>query len=82
MRNLTEANLSDAVVAAMAGAQVARFKTIMTSLIRHLHTFIQEINLTEAEWFAGIQFLTAVGRSVMINARNSSCFPTHLAQQP
>ena len=62
MRNLTEANLSDAVIAAMAGAQAARFKTIMTSFIRHLHTFIQEVNLTEAEWFAGIQFLTAVGQ--------------------
>ena len=36
MRNLTETNLSEAVIAAMAGAQDARFKTIMASLIRHL----------------------------------------------
>lgn len=62
MRNLTEANLSDAVSAAMAGAKDPRFKEIMTSLVKHLHSFIQEVNLTEAEWLAGIQFLTAVGQ--------------------
>ncbi len=62
MRNLTEANLSDAVIAAMSGAQDARFKEIMTSLVKHLHAFIQETNLTESEWLAGIKFLTAVGQ--------------------
>ncbi len=62
MRNLTEANLSEAVIASMSGAKNARFKEIMTSLIKHLHGFIREVNLTEAEWLAGIQFLTAVGQ--------------------
>ena len=62
MRNLTEENLSDAVVAAMAGAGDPRFKEIMTSLVKHLHAFIREVNLTESEWLAGIQFLTAVGQ--------------------
>lgn len=62
MRNLTEANLSDTVIATMSGAKNARFKEIMTVLIKHLHAFIREANLTEAEWLAGIQFLTAVGQ--------------------
>jgi hydroxyquinol 1,2-dioxygenase len=62
MRNLTEETLSDAVVAAMSGAKNARFKEIMTSLVKHLHAFMREVNLTEAEWLAGIQFLTAVGK--------------------
>ena len=62
MRNLTEANLSDAVIASMSGTQNPRFKEIMTSLVRHLHAFIQEVNLTESEWLTGIQFLTAVGQ--------------------
>jgi hydroxyquinol 1,2-dioxygenase len=34
----------------------------MTSLVKHLHAFIREVNLTEAEWLAGIQFLTATGQ--------------------
>jgi hydroxyquinol 1,2-dioxygenase len=62
MRNLTEANLSDAVIAMMADAKDARTKEIVTSLVRHLHAFIREVNLTEAEWLAGIQFLTATGQ--------------------
>lgn len=62
MRNLTEANLTDAVLAKLEGATDPRFKQIMTSLIRHLHAFVREVELTEEEWFAGIQFLTATGQ--------------------
>jgi len=61
MRNLTEANLTDAVLAKLEGAPDARFKQIMTSLIQHLHAFVREVELTEEEWMTGIQFLTAVG---------------------
>ena len=62
MRNLTESNLTDAVLAKLEGATDARFKQIMTSLIKHLHAFVREVELTEAEWLAGIQFLTATGQ--------------------
>ena len=40
----------------------ARLRDIMGSLVRHLHAFIQETRLTEAEWMKGIEFLTAVGQ--------------------
>jgi hydroxyquinol 1,2-dioxygenase len=62
MRNLTEQNLTDAVLAKLEGASDERFKQIMTSLIKHLHAFVREVELTEPEWFAGIQFLTATGQ--------------------
>jgi hydroxyquinol 1,2-dioxygenase len=62
MRNLTEANLTEAVLAKLEGATDARFKQIMTSLIKHVHAFVREVELTEAEWLAGIQFLTATGQ--------------------
>jgi hydroxyquinol 1,2-dioxygenase len=62
MRNLSESNLTDAVLAKLEGATDARFKQVMTSLIKHLHAFVREVELTEAEWFAGIQFLTATGQ--------------------
>jgi len=39
-----------------------RLKTIMTALISHLHGFVREVELTEAEWFYAIQFLTRVGQ--------------------
>jgi len=62
MRNLTETNLTDAVLAKLEGAADPRFAQIMTSLIKHLHAFVREVELTEAEWLKGIQFLTATGQ--------------------
>jgi hydroxyquinol 1,2-dioxygenase len=61
MRNLDEDNITRAVLAMHAGASDARLKQVMTSLVQHLHSFARETQLTEAEWFAGIQFLTDVG---------------------
>jgi hydroxyquinol 1,2-dioxygenase len=40
-----------------------RLKQVMGSLVRHLHAFIQETGLTQAEWMKGIEFLTAVGHT-------------------
>lgn len=39
-----------------------RLKTIMESLVRHVHAFARETAITPDEWMAGIQFLTAVGQ--------------------
>jgi len=61
MRNLTEANLTDTVVAKIDAGADARFSAVATSLIRHLHAFVRETELTEEEWLAGIEFLTATG---------------------
>jgi protocatechuate 3,4-dioxygenase beta subunit len=61
MRNLTETNLTDAVVARLARCEDPRFKQVMESLIRHLHAFVRDVKLTEAEWMEGIKFLTATG---------------------
>jgi hydroxyquinol 1,2-dioxygenase len=58
-RDLADAALTDAVVDSFTTE--GRFTTVMTSLVRHLHAFASEVELTEAEWFAGIDFLTRVG---------------------
>ena len=62
MRNLNEANLTDAVLAKLESADNPRFRRIMTSLVKHLHAFVRETELTEAEWMTGIRFLTATGQ--------------------
>ena len=62
MRQVTEDNLTDAVLARLEAVEDPRFKQIMTSLIRHLHAFASEVQLTEEEWFEGIKFLTATGQ--------------------
>jgi hydroxyquinol 1,2-dioxygenase len=61
MRNLTQDNITQAVIARFAATPDARLKEIMTSLVQHLHAFAREVKLTEEEWFMGIEFLTRVG---------------------
>jgi hydroxyquinol 1,2-dioxygenase len=39
-----------------------RFKHLMTSLIKHVHAFARDVQLTEEEWFEAIKFLTATGK--------------------
>ena len=62
MRQLTKDNLTEAVLARLKDVKDPRFKQVMTSLIRHLHAFADDVKLTEEEWFEGIKFLTAVGQ--------------------
>src|SRR3989337_489664 len=62
MRQHTEETLTGAVVARLGKTSDPRTRAVMTSLVKHLHAFAQEVNLTEEEWFEGIKFLTAVGQ--------------------
>lgn len=61
MRNLTEHNLTDAVLARLEACQDPRLKEVMSSVIRHLHAVVREVEPTPQEWFSAIQFLTQTG---------------------
>jgi len=61
MRNLTQDNITQAVIARIADTPDPRLREILTCLVQHLHAFAREVKLTEAEWFQGIEFLTRVG---------------------
>ncbi len=62
MQNELETKLTDAVIARLSHDAEPRFRQIMASLIRHVHDFVREVELTEAEWFEAIKFLTATGQ--------------------
>ncbi len=62
MSNNTEEQLTQNVLGSMAQTPNPRLKTVMTSLIRHLHSFVREVELTQEEWMLGIQFLTRTGQ--------------------
>ena len=62
MRDFNERNATEAVLAQMAGCPDPRLRTVMASIVRHLHEVVQETEPTEAEWLAAIEFLTAVGK--------------------
>ena len=54
--------ITAAAIASFAQCSDPRTKTILQSLVQHLHAFAQETQLTQDEWMAGIQFLTATGQ--------------------
>ncbi|MEV8150083.1 dioxygenase [Arthrobacter sp. NPDC080073] len=56
-----EQELVDTVVASFDKAEDPRLKQVMQALTRHLHDFLREVRLTEEEWNAAIEFLTAAG---------------------
>jgi protocatechuate 3,4-dioxygenase beta subunit len=62
MRNLTESNLTDAVVAQTKGCKEARTRRAIESIIRHLHAIVREVEPTPDEWLAAIRFLTDTGK--------------------
>src|ERR1035438_6229436 len=60
---IDENTITDAALAQMSATPEPRFKEIMSALVRHLHAFAREVDLTPAEWLDGIKFLTAVGQT-------------------
>ncbi len=61
MRNLDQNTITDSALERIANCGDARLKEVMTALIRHVHEFAREVNLTPQEWMKGIEFLTQVG---------------------
>ncbi|WP_179403945.1 intradiol ring-cleavage dioxygenase [Burkholderia guangdongensis] len=61
MRNINEDTITQAVLAAMSDCGNDRLRTIMTSLVQHLHSFAREVKLTQDEWLYAIDFLTRTG---------------------
>lgn len=57
-----ERALTEQVVGRFANTPDARLRTLMQSLVRHLHAYVREVEPTEAEWFAAIRFLTETGQ--------------------
>jgi hydroxyquinol 1,2-dioxygenase len=56
-----EQDLVDRVLRSFDDCQSPRLKELMQGIVRHLHAFICDVRLTEAEWQRGIEFLTQVG---------------------
>lgn len=40
-----------------------RNKIVLSSLIRHLHDFIREVELTPDEWMTGVNFINTIGQT-------------------
>ena len=58
----SEERSADVVAASFDGTPDPRLRQLMTSLVRHLHAFVKDVELTEDEWNAAIGFLTETGQ--------------------
>ena len=61
IRYFTEENSVEAVLARMEAGTAPRLRQVMTALVRHLHAFVKEVELTQEEWEVAIDFLTKTG---------------------
>jgi hydroxyquinol 1,2-dioxygenase len=57
---MSEPTVTEQVIDRLNGTD-PRLMTIMASLVRHLHGFVEDVRPTEAEWTAGLDFLTRTG---------------------
>lgn len=61
-KHFDASQLADLVNARIGTDSAPRLATIMGSLVRHLHAFVQDVALTPSEWEAAITFLTETGQ--------------------
>ncbi len=63
MRNIDARTITPAFLQRLEGCGSPRLRHVIGALVTHLHDFAREVELTEDEWLAGIQFLTATGQT-------------------
>lgn len=56
-----EQKLTEQVIASFANAENPRLREVMQSLVKHLHAFALDVQLTMEEWELAIGFLTQTG---------------------
>jgi catechol 1,2-dioxygenase len=57
----SEERSAEVVAASFADTPEPRLRQVMTSLVRHVHDFVKDVELTEEEWAFAIDFLTRTG---------------------
>jgi len=62
MRDFDETNITEAVLEQFKNTPNPRLKTVISSLVRHLHDFARDVDLTFDEWNYAINFLTRTGQ--------------------
>jgi hydroxyquinol 1,2-dioxygenase len=60
--DFTEETAADAVIESFGPDTDPRLRTVLASLVRHLHGFAREVELTIPEWELAIDFLTRTGQ--------------------
>ncbi len=56
-------DVTAAVLRTLEGCTDARYKQLMTAVVKHLHALVKEVDLQPHEWMDAIQFITRVGQT-------------------
>ncbi|MGP4016261.1 dioxygenase family protein [Saccharopolyspora sp. 5N708] len=62
MAFVNEDNITELALRRWGTAHSPRLAQLMTALVRHIHEFAREVELTDDEWLAAIEWLTATGQ--------------------
>lgn len=62
MELFSEERSAEMVAASFANTPDPRLRELLTALVQHLHAFVKEVELTEEEWGAAVDFLTRTGQ--------------------
>lgn len=57
-----EAQVTDAVIEALSHTPDPRLRKVMTSLVRHVHSFLREVQPSEEEYYAALKFVAELGK--------------------
>lgn len=57
-----DTNFTPYVINAMGPKTDPRARQVIGCLIKHIHEFAREIELTPAEWMMGVEFINSIGQ--------------------
>ncbi|KAL1844828.1 hypothetical protein VTK73DRAFT_1716 [Phialemonium thermophilum] len=60
-------NFTQHVIDLMSPETKPRHRQILTSLIRHIHDFCREVELTQEEWVLGVNYINSLGQAYRKN---------------
>ena len=63
MRDVNEANITQAVIQRLDDTPDPRLKQVVTGLVRHLHDYVRDVEPSFEEWQFAIDYLTRVGQT-------------------
>lgn len=55
-------SFTENVIKAIGPRTTPRNRELLSALIRHVHDYAREVELTTDEWMAGVKFINAVGQ--------------------
>ena len=61
MPEFDDTQLTESVIQSFASAPDPRLRTVLQHLVKHMHAFVRDVDLTFDEWLAAIDFLTRTG---------------------